>query len=415
MRDLYKHFLFILGVSFFANLTQAAKYYVSTTGKDVGNEIGSLTAPFKTIAKGSRKLAAGDILYIRKGTYTEGMFHNLQGLQGFAFRNGTAAGRTRYAAYPGEELQVLIKPAAIQHVVYIPAEVAYVEISGLILDGSNLNVVAGISANVVKISRNSAYQYPQHNLIFKNDIRNAFGGSAVAVAGPNEIIGNKIHDTSAYGIYASGPPGLLESNTIYNSAGYGIHVYDFTTINDWVIRSNILFSNGKLYRGEPHPAVKITRGKHYFYNNIIYGNFAGGVNIWGKANQTLVANNTIYGNKTYGILVESNNQKVRVINNLAWGNNGRNDGLQQIVNNGVNTSLQSNLTTDPRVINAATRDFRLRTDSPAINKGVTLPEVPFDFTKSRRPAGAYDIGAYEYGAASATTLSAPTNLRVSDK
>lgn len=307
----------------------------------------------------------------------------------FVFRNGTSSARTRYAAYPGEERQVLIKPSAARKagfVVLISASVAYVEISGLILDGTN------VIYNVVKLGRNSEYQYPQRNRIINNEIRFTTGSSAVSVAGPNEIIGNKVHSTPAYGIYASGPAGLVEGNTIYNCAGYGIHLYDFTPIKDWVIRKNILHSNGKLYKGSPKPAVIITRGKHRFYNNIIYGNYAGGVEVWGGASDTLVANNTVYGNKTYGILVNTGILRARIINNLVWGNGG-----EEIDNNGSSTVLRNNMTTDPKVVSVTNRDFRLQSSSPAINKGMTLVEVPKDIKDIARPqGGAFDIGAYEF-------------------
>jgi len=56
------------------------------------------------------------------------------------------------------------------------------------------------------------------------------------------------------------------------------------------------------------------------------------------------------------------------------------------------------LVADPKFVNMAEGDFRLRPDSPAIDRGVTLDEVKKDITDTPRPKGkAPDIGAYEHG------------------
>jgi len=78
------------------------------------------------------------------------------------------------------------------------------------------------------------------------------------------------------------------------------------------------------------------------------------------------------------------------------------------MDSGTGTQLQNNLTTDPKVINAAGGDFHLTAGSPAIDKGVTLAAVPNDFDAGKRPFGAaYDIGAFEFGAPPGTTPSLP--------
>ena len=85
---------------FLCGITQAATYYVSPTGSD--SNPGSITQPFKTIGKLSSVMQAGDIAYIRGGTYqstagnaasTHFLVQNL---------NGTAANPIKIWAYPGE-------------------------------------------------------------------------------------------------------------------------------------------------------------------------------------------------------------------------------------------------------------------------------------------------------------------------
>jgi parallel beta-helix repeat protein len=51
---------------------------------------------------------------------------------------------------------------------------------------------------------------------------------------------------------------------------------------------------------------------------------------------------------------------------------------------------------DPQFVNAPAGDFRLQPGSPLVDRGQSLPIVPFDYQGTTRPQGAgYDMGAYE--------------------
>ena len=81
---------------------RAATYYVSTSGND-GNNGTSLGTPWRTINKAAQTMVAGDIAYIRGGTYRESVF---------PARDGTSASaRITYSAYNSE--QVIISGADI--------------------------------------------------------------------------------------------------------------------------------------------------------------------------------------------------------------------------------------------------------------------------------------------------------------
>jgi hypothetical protein len=68
--------------------------------------------------------------------------------------------------------------------------------------------------------------------------------------------------------------------------------------------------------------------------------------------------------------------------------------------------ISGNIQLDPQFVNAPGGDFHLKSNSPAINAGVTLSPVTTDFDGVSRPQGpAYDIGAYEYHPASTSTSS----------
>ena len=82
-----------------------------------------------------------------------------------------------------------------------------------------------------------------------------------------------------------------------------------------------------------------------------------------------------------------------------------------IVNAGIGSVIDHNLTTNPAVVDAATFDFKLRTSSPAIDAGVSLSQVPRDFRNNPRPQGfVHDVGAYEESGS--VSISPPKNLRV---
>ncbi|MFA5096781.1 MAG: choice-of-anchor Q domain-containing protein, partial [Candidatus Omnitrophota bacterium] len=118
----------------------------------------------------------------------------------------------------------------------------------------------------------------------------------------------------------------------------------------------------------------------------------------------VIKNNIFYNTTHYFIRysVPSNMTKYVLDNNIYGGSyvnfaKSGNSTLYPTFSNYKSATGQDahSLLTDP-LLDA---DFKLTPDSPAINKGATLSDVTDDFTGASRPVGgAYDIGAYEYGA-----------------
>jgi len=111
-------FLFL----FSSVVVNATTYYVATSGKD--SYPGTISQPFGTWNYAMNKLKAGDILYVRGGTYT-GML-GVSGSNAFGVRvdgvNGTASNHITVTAYNGE----------------VP-----------VLDGSSLTIVTGSNVGII--------------------------------------------------------------------------------------------------------------------------------------------------------------------------------------------------------------------------------------------------------------------------
>lgn len=121
-------------------------------------------------------------------------------------------------------------------------------------------------------------------------------------------------------------------------------------------------------------------GVNMAYQNFVYDSFMG---ISCNNNSSMIIKNNIVANSDYGFAGPSIYDY-----NLVW-NNG---------SDYVDTSAgPHDISADPLFLDPVNGDFRLQAGSPAINAGVTLPEVTTDILGIPRPQGsAYDIGAYEY-------------------
>jgi len=384
----------------------AATYYVATTGSDANPC--TQAQPCQTIAQGIRSLRSGDTLYLRGGTYTEGINTNTQPIP-----SGTSwSSATVIAAYPGET--VILRPSSGWFVVGVggDASVRYIILDRLILDAINVNARgSGVTAEGYALALGCCDD--ANHIRFQNgEIKNAWGQNVDLQGSFNEIIRSKISNSrGAYGFYISkGHDHLIDGNEIYNNAGYAIHIYSgyYTgpgqgSTDNHIVRNNRMYNNGfdLLF-----PAMVVSKGTNVLvYNNLIYNNFAGIAIDYSETNAQIYSN-TIYNNRNAyaGISMSGSTKGTIVKNNIIYQNAVAMD------DQGAGTIQSNNLTTDPKFMNAAANDFRLQSTSPAIDAGVTVSVVPTDINGLPRPQGTgYDIGAYEYQGS--TTVPAPTNLK----
>jgi len=375
-------------------------YYTATTGLDAN--AGTLTSPFRTIAKGAGMLKPGDVLYIRAGTYDEPIDNDVP--------SGTSwTSPVTLAAYPGET--VIIQPADTR-VVLISSPVSYIIFKDLILDGSHLTT----AYPVVYINNLYGTGNPHHLRFIGGEIRNADSSQGVLIESSttaptpdyNEFINIKIHDNGAtnlhHGIYIQSSHNLVSGCDIYHNTGFGIQIYRDSAVSGVTTSYNIV-RNNKLHDSAVSgggAGVVLSGGDgNIAYNNLIWNN-RGGILVDYGASNTGVYNNTIYANNangsiapgiTLGYNVGTSNTTIR--DNIIFGNTAG-----DIITLSGTTTLADHNTlgaTDPMFRNTAGSDFHLQLGSPAIGAGVAVAGITTDFDGATRPQGSsYDAGAYEY-------------------
>jgi hypothetical protein len=396
--NLFRIFL-VLAIPLAAGVSQAAVYYLSTTGSDSNScsQAQSEATPKKTINNAISCLSAGSTLLIRNGTYTTQ--NQLPGIP-----SGTSwTSPVTIAAYPGDQPVLKTGQSGYDVIQFIGN--SYIILDGLIIDGSG-----GNNGITIDYSSSGTSSTAHHIRVTNSEVRNAPNQGIYVGAGSyggyNEFINLKIHhngtDSLRHGMYVTASNNLIERCEVYNNSGYGLHLYDeggFKQVNNNTVRLNRLYNNGQW-------GLILSSGTgNMAYNNIMWSNGQGGINIqYGNVRNTQVYNNTIYNSSPYGLYIGSSSSNATVRNNIVYQSGG-------IQNQGVGTVLSNDLTTDPKFVNPAGADFHLQAGSPAINAGTAVGIVTTDFDGLPRPQDTFvDIGAYEF--ASTATLVAPTNLIV---
>jgi parallel beta-helix repeat protein len=377
-------------------------YYVATTGNDAVTctQATNIGTPKRTLNNAVTCLTPGSTLLIRGGTYLEALYVNIP--SGSSWANPVTL-----KSYPGEV--VILKPTGGRVITFgalrgVPQQ--YIVIDGLVLDGANTTP----NISVVKITWDggtSDADNAHHIRIQNSEIKNGPGTSnGIGADGyGNELINNDIHDNGltpsdpptnswcGYGVYWTAESSLIKGNRVHHNGGWGFHIYSaYGGVNNNVIDGNRVYDNAVSCNRGVGLGVYTGTG-NIVRNNLVYGNRFEGISGYGISN-TKIYNNTVFGNGGRGISIDGVNISGTIVkNNIAYQNRGG-----DIVNAIADTELSNNLTgTDPKFVNSAAFDFHLQSISPAINRGVALPEVAKDFDGKSRPQGtAYDIGAYEY-------------------
>ncbi|MGE3539044.1 MAG: right-handed parallel beta-helix repeat-containing protein [Candidatus Tectimicrobiota bacterium] len=384
--------------------TEAATYYVATTGDD--NATGTGAQPLRTLRKGAGKLRAGDTLIIKAGTYRETLLD--------VFPSGTSWSQAVTVRAEQGATVTLSPPAKTDlFLSFVGSNTQYIIFDGLIIDGQK------IASYGVYIS-DGAEHIRLVNCTVKNALRQGILVSPGQQPGNtrgccNEFLNINVHDNGTqrqeHGIYVATSNNLIEHSRFYRNAGYGVSIYHaHGGVNNNIIRYSEVYDNNVF--GNAAGVVLASGTNNAAYNNLIWNNRSGMVIASSGAK---VYNNTIYNNNRaggddIGIVIQKGATGVAVKNNIIYRH-----GYKPIDDATSQADKSHNLVnTDPGFVSEANFDFHLRPGSPAIDAGFVLSEIRDDLDGVPRPRGARpDIGAYEYTTSNVPSqLPAPRNLRV---
>src|SRR5512146_3217737 len=250
------------------------------------------------------------------------------------------------------------------------------------------------------------------------DITESSGGSCriglLNYASNVRLLSNRVHDlTRASAIV----------NCDGNAGAAGIDTYSSTASNVDII-GNIVghIGNASNHSGVYIQGIYTAMQNVRVRNNIVYQAMSFGINMGAYSSSNSIANNTVFANGYGGIWVGGSATSATVTHNIVYNNN--NTGIDgsyapssnQYLNNLVtgqstNWNLASGashsggVTSSPQFVYYmpdGTGDYHLSSGSPAVNAGTSQSAPANDFDDGPRPmGGAYDIGAYEYGAPAA--------------
>lgn len=438
----------------------ATDYYVATNGND--SNPGTIDKPWRTMKKALWTVSGGETVYFRAGTYTpvdysttRPDFHPPAG-QWITFKpyngekviiNGTWEFRgISYFIIDGFEITDLGYNYGLAN---NPCDIHTAACQAIAQ-----NIPQGYGILIHPTYFKNAKTDTHHMIIRNNNIHHNSSTGISCSGGSNpiypdsigahdiEVSNNHIHHNgypkvvTGYGVYVEGVRWTIRGNVFEYNSGNNVRAGNTSPNNhatDWVIENNIA-------RGSWSPFWHRAEKRIYEFgwgmalygmeggiirNNIVYGNRGTGmwvVNV-NPSKATLAYNNTIYGNALNGLVLSNmsigknnivySNAKVQSAaeiqvrgTSIAESNLiGGNSLLIQTVDSGTESNNIKGV--DPLFVNASGGDFGLQASSPAIDKGVTLAEVPTDFMGTQRPVGAaYDIGAFEGAGSKAGVLPA---------
>jgi hypothetical protein len=340
--------------------------YVATTGSN--SNPGTESEPFRTITRAARAARPDTTIHVASGTYRENVRTRV---------NGTSSERIRYVSD-----------------VKWGAKIIGAGTEGMWTNTGNFTDIVGF--DVSGSGRLGILNQGSYTLIAANHVHDlavsggctGSGGAGIVNANYNasdgDIIGNVVHDigvpgkcNGVQGIYLSNLRGLIHNNIVYRASSWGIHLWH--AADKVLVVNNTVFANGTGTMGGgiimgvgDSPGGKILTDTKVF-NNIVYNNAAYGIYQYCNSGQSCIGS----GNA--------------VANNLVYGSS---KPITMRVGSATGT-----INADPQFVNFqanGTGDYRLKSNSPAVNKGTATSAPTTDIDGIARPRGAaLDIGAYE--------------------
>ncbi len=418
----------------------ALSYYVSSAGSDTNDGRSRVTA-WATLQKAASTMVAGDALIVGAGSYPQVVRISVSGASAYpiTFQADTGA----HAVVGGFQIQA-----------------DYIRVIGFDITNHNLTAPDGYGIYLVGSNAYIANNYI-HDLYFEGVMMSGDGDPNSARTSNNALINNRFRHCEMAAAHIEGRNNLVEGNDMagtvqYPSGGpvrpradadalrfFGsghvlrgnyIHDIDYGTSENpdahidcfqtWGPAANITIERnlcqwpatgndddnevGAL-QSLSGPTTRVT------FRNNVFVRMRQGVNVSG-ASAISVLNNTFVGIVQEGvILVRAPSSQI--INNIFY-DVGSGEDSYACIDPASKSSVQvdsndhfvpgrapgtycgggaSHYTLDPMFANRAGGNFHLRSNSPLIDLGATLPQVTNDYDGVHRSQGPrYDIGAFEY-------------------
>jgi len=420
--------------------------YVAPNGND--SNPGTKSSPWRTLKKAGNSAVAGDTIYVRAGTYNERLEPK---------NSGSAGKFITFSAYPGEKpiiegktfnipagegiVQVYgvdyirIRGFKVQHAkpdinsngimveqakhIYIEKNHTYDTMSSGIgvwasedvtIDGNEVEKALNHGEQeCISVASTKGFEIKNNHVHHNGGDNNTDGGEGIC---PKDGSSNgKVHHNRVHDIKWERPGIYLDAwnqhtfnieiyqNIVYNcsGAGFALGAEQGGVLENITLHNNLSYSNGlsgfefgawggSQSSNRPVRNVKIINNTAY-NNGLTWG---GGLMIEnGDAKQIVVRNNIFSQNKFFQISNDAglSSSNFLVDHNLIDGHRGASGEVW-----GSNPIKAS-----PNFVNAGAADFRLKSGSPAIDKGSASGAPKFDYNGATRPKGSgFDVGATEF-------------------
>ena len=389
---------------------------------------GTYAEPFQTLYRPRQVMQAGDIVYIKGGTFSTADpdhpgWDAILLLTPDTDPNGTADTPIAYIGYPGDR-PLLGAPPPMRRGIYMEETTAYYIIANLEFSqfAGNLNLSGnghcivgnylhdGINTDglVMGIAGNSAYLK-----IFGNLLRNNPNTGSDEVGVGFYLEGFGINQDIEFGWNQIQDQGGRRSIQVFGHVA-GDYM-DNIRIHDNLISTSVPLRNNILLGGSDGGTEVL--GTIYVYNNIIVGADGQGLRVNDPQGTVFIQNNVLYNNGLNGydgngqvFIEQAGTGRLTLQNNIVYAESGETyydfgTGVDPSVFNDASNNLWFNagiapgwdtnsVNANPLFIDATSDDFRLSENSPAINTGINT-DIARDYVGTLRDLN-YDIGAYEY-------------------
>jgi parallel beta-helix repeat protein len=417
-------------------------FYVAVSGSD--DNPGSLPLPWRTIRKAADTMAAGDSVYIRNGTYRERVIPKSSGTD--------ADHPIRYVSYRGETATIdgtglavpddagLFQVEGKKYLVISGLRIIHAGFAGIYVHGSR-RITVEKNRTLETVSSGIGIWNSSDIVVDGNDVAKACSGGMQESLSISDVQRFEVKNNHVHHVDNSEKEGICVKDGSSAGKVYGNRVHDITDVGIYADAEKVHTHDIEIFGNIVHDVT--------CSNGIQLSTEAGGL-----LEKIKVYNNIVYRNKYYGIAIADAGLKtvrhpirnVEIVNNTAWGNGipwgggisiynadarditirnnicSRNSAFQIALAASVpkqTVRVDHNLVfpfmgyedevrgtdcveADPLLAAPAKGDFRLRTGSPAVDRGSSLMAPALDFAGNARPQdgdgdgiAAIDVGAYE--------------------